>query len=314
MRLGIDIGGTKTDAAAIDDDGILLHVARTPTGRGASAVVDAAVATVRQIEREAGIGAADFHRIGVGVPGVVDRTTGRVSHAVNLGCDDIDLAQALSERLGAPVRIENDVNAAAIGAYRLLGLASSMAYLNLGTGLAAGIVIDGELWRGSRGLSGEIGHIPVDPRGVLCACGQRGCLETIASGSAVARQWLSEDPHPARALVKAAQHDPRAREVMLHLLDGIATAVQILVAGVGVETVVIAGGLSNLGDPLRDGIRQALRERAECSPFLASLELPDRIQMLPPGLPVAVFGAAIVDEVGCPGENPFQKAEAALVK
>jgi len=101
--------------------------------------------------------------------------------------------------------------------------------------------------------------------------------------------------------------------IMTHLLDGIATAIQILVVSVGVETVVIAGGLSNLGDPLLNGVQQALRERAESSPFLASLELHERIRMLPLGLPVAVVGAAIVDSIGKPGGNPFQKAEAALI-
>ena len=91
-----------------------------------------------------------------------------------------------------------------MGAFHLLGRPDthSMAYLNLGTGLAAGLVLNGALWRGSRGTAGEIGHIPVDPNGALCSCGQRGCLEMVASGSAVARQWPTDHPDPARAVVR----------------------------------------------------------------------------------------------------------------
>ena len=89
-----------------------------------------------------------------------------------------------------------------------------MAYLNLGTGLAAGIVLDGRLLRGGHGVAGEIGHIPVDPAGVVCGCGQRGCLETLASGSAIARMWPTDDPLPARELFDAADAGDE------HAIDG----------------------------------------------------------------------------------------------
>src|SRR5690606_8123661 len=199
---GLDIGGTKTDAVAVGDDGRVVHTLRMPTGFGPEAVLATAVEAVERVSEATGTLVADVASIGVGIPGAVDSVTGRVSHAVNLGLADLELGEALRARLGRRVRIENDVNAAAVGAFHLRGLGSgqSMAYLNLGTGLAAGLVLGGELWRGVSGVAGEIGHIPVDPAGPVWPCGQRGCPEPYASGTAVAPQWPSEHPLPVRAV------------------------------------------------------------------------------------------------------------------
>ena len=122
-------------------------------------------------------GALPSH-IGIGIPGIVDRDRGTVSHAVNLGLggDWFPLAGRLADRTGATVVVENDLNAATWGAHVLSG-ADDLAYLALGTGLAAGFVLSGTLRRGAHGAAGEIGHVPVDPDGPLCSCGQRGCLE-----------------------------------------------------------------------------------------------------------------------------------------
>jgi predicted NBD/HSP70 family sugar kinase len=297
VRLGIDIGGTKTDAVAIDDDGGLAHSIRLATGFGSVAVVETAVTAVARIAELTGLAAAGFDSIGIGIPGMVDRASGHVAHAVNLGLERLELGGELAGRLGVGVRIENDVNAAALGAYHLMGLDGTMAYLNLGTGLAAGIVVDGKLWRGARGIAGEIGHIPIDPRGALCACGQRGCLETVASGSGVARQWPTDDPLPVRALfAAAADGDEDARRIKARLVEGIAAAVRVLVLTVDVETVVVGGGLSHLGDRLLRDVHEVLDEWAQASPFLASLSLPARVRLVPEGSPAAAIGAALVGE------------------
>jgi predicted NBD/HSP70 family sugar kinase len=297
LRVGIDIGGTKTDAVAIDADGHVAHRLRLSTGFGADSVLATAVAAVEGLAGSAGLTPETFVSIGVGIPGTVDVTTGRVEHAVNLGLTGLDLGGALGARLGRPVRVENDVNAAALGAFALLGLHpdQSMAYLNLGTGLAAGLVLGGRLWRGSRGVAGEIGHIPVDPAGPLCPCGQRGCLELMASGSAVARQWPTEDPKPVRALFAAADAgDALAIEVRARLVDNVAAAVRLLVLTVDVDDVVIGGGLSSLGDVLLGEVRAVLDGWAAGSEFLASLQLPERVALVPGGANVAAVGAALV--------------------
>jgi len=299
MRIGVDIGGTKTEAVAIDDAGLVIDEVRVPTGFGADAVIASTVDAVTGLADRLGTAPAEFGAIGVGVPGAVDPASGRVAHAVNLGLDGLALGDELAARLGVRVRLENDVNVAALGAFHLLGHGPerSMAYLNLGTGLAAGLVLGGRLWRGSRGTAGEIGHIPVDPAGELCSCGQRGCLELLASGSAVARQWPTEHPRPVQNLFEAAAAgDALAIEVRARFIDNVAFAVRVLVLTVDVDDVVIGGGITSLGAPLLDAIRDVLTAWSAQSEFLASLELPSRVVLAPAG-PVASVGAALLAEL-----------------
>ncbi|WP_394552884.1 ROK family protein [Agromyces sp. MMS24-JH15] len=300
MRLGIDIGGTKTAAVAIGEDGELSDQVRMPTGFGADQVVATALRTVERMSDLAGVDASAFASIGIGIPGAVDSATGRVRHAVNLGLEGLDLGSRLSDRLGVDVRVENDVKAAALGAHHLLGIADgirkhSMAYLNLGTGMAAGIVLDGTLLRGGHGVAGEIGHIPVDPAGEQCGCGQRGCLETFASGSALARMWPTEHPLPGRDLFdRADAGEPDAVAVRERFLTGVASAVRLLVLTTDVEDVVIGGGLAALGDDLLVGVRRILVAWSADSAFLDSLDLARRVQVIPNGFPAAAVGAALI--------------------
>jgi len=299
VRVGVDIGGTKTEAVAIDAAGPVIDEVRVPTGFGAEAVIASTVAAVTGLAERLGTTPSEFGAIGVGVPGAVDPASGRVAHAVNLGLDGLALGDELAARLGVRVRLENDVNVAALGAFHLLGHGPerSMAYLNLGTGLAAGLVLGGSLWRGSRGTAGEIGHIPVDPAGELCSCGQRGCLELLASGSAVARQWPTEHPRPVQNLFEAAAAgDALAIEVRTRFIDNVASAVRVLVLTVDVDDVVIGGGITSLGAPLLEAIRDVLTAWSAQSEFLASLELPSRVVLAPAG-PVASVGAALLAEL-----------------
>lgn len=311
MRVGIDIGGTKTAAIAVSADGSYSEAVRLPTGFGSIAVLESAERSVRTLAASLSLDISQFSSIGVGIPGAVDGGSGVVSHAVNLGLSELALGAELATRLGVPVHVENDVKAAALGAHHLTSdggafapaatvsmpdvAAESMAYLNLGTGLAAGIVQCGVLLRGVTGTAGEIGHIPVDPSGVLCGCGQRGCLETVASGSGIARMWHSEAALPAVELFeRAAAGDAEAIAVQRVFFEGVATGVRLLVLTIDVDRVVIGGGLSALGEPLIQGVRAVLADWSASSPFLASLNLSDRVQLIPVGFPAAAFGAALV--------------------
>lgn len=295
IRVGLDVGGTKIDAVAVDQAGDILARLRRPTGWGGAEVVASILDGVAGLAADGGFPQSAVASIGVGIPGLVDAESGRVLHAVNLGVESLDLADRVGLTLGTPVRVENDVKAAALGAAVLRGVEGSMAYLNLGTGVAAGIVVDGAIWRGSRGTAGEVGHLSVDPNGRLCGCGQRGCIETLCGGGALARAWGRPGALPVRDILDAAETgDEQALDLRADLFHGAAAAVRALVLSADVERVIIGGGLTALGDRLFDGVQAALRSEADASPFMRSLHLDERIDLLPAGSPAAAFGAAIV--------------------
>ena len=226
----------------------------------------------------------------------MDVRTGAVKHAVNLGVDGewLPVGRLLADRIGVPVLVENDVNAATLGAVAHSG-ADDLVYLSIGTGLAAGLVLDGRLRRGYHGAAGEIGHVPVDPSGPRCQCGQRGCLETVASGSALAAAWPSGDRPPAQAVfAAAAAGDPAAVAVRDRFAAGVAEAVRVLSLNVDPRTIVLGGGVAQLGQQLLEAVSDALRRQAADSPFLASLALEARLQVVPADYPVAAVGAALL--------------------
>ncbi|QAY58940.1 ROK family protein [Microbacterium protaetiae] len=295
MRVGLDVGGTKTDAVAVDAAGTITGRVRLATGWGPDGVVQTVVDAVEALVA-AGVERGGIQSVGVGMPGQVHPGSSHVLHAVNLGIADLDLAAATAPRLGVPVSVENDVKAAALGADALRGGAGgTMAFLNLGTGVAAGIVSDGTLWTGAHGTAGEVGHIAVDPHGPICTCGQRGCVEALSGGAAIARRWGRPAPLPVLDMLDAADRaDPHAQALRADLMIGVSAAVRILVLTADVDVVVIGGGLSGLGDRLMDGVRAELEASAAASEFMRSLHLPGRVQLLPAGSPAAALGAALV--------------------
>ena len=295
MKIGLDVGGTKTDAVAVDAGGTIIGRVRLATGWGPEAVTGTVLAAVRALGTEAGVDVTAIHSVGIGIPGQVEPGTARVVHAVNLGVDELDLAAAVEPTLGVPVRVENDVKAAAFGAFALHGGSGSMAYLNLGTGIAAGVVSDGKLWRGARGTAGEVGHISVDPAGPLCRCGQRGCIEAFAGGGAIAERWNRPGSLPVRDVFDAADAgDPFARDLRTGLARGVAAAVRVLVLTADVDTVVLGGGVTALGARLMADVAAELAASADASPFMRSLHLEQRVELLPAGSPAAALGAALI--------------------
>ena len=221
---------------------------------------------------------------------------------VNLAVQALDLAGGLEAATGRRPVVDNDVKAAALGAHHALRPAvpdGTTAYLNVGTGLAAAIVHRGEVVRGAGGAAGEIGHIPVGT-GVPCSCGQEGCLETIASGTALPPAVATgrADLFPA-----AAAGDERAvRQVVETLAHGIALAVQVLVV-TGAELVVIGGGLTRDRAELEAALAADIAARAERSPFLRRLDLVSRIRLLDGDVPVAAIGAALLGGSSDPGAD-----------
>lgn len=303
--IGIDVGGTKiagvvidTSAHAGDGDVRVLTQADRPARPGAAALIDDVAALIDTLLAHV---PADCGAIGIGTPGTVDGTTGDVRDIANLSIDHVPLAGAIHARFGLPTVVENDVNAAAFGAARLIedGTASdeTIAFLNLGTGMAAGVIRDGRLDHGSSNTVGEIGHIPVEPHRWRCACGQRGCLETAGSGGAAKRLWPYADP-PMPDILAAAADDahPRHRhavETRDTIVAAIANALDVLAVTVDPNVIIIGGGMAKTGTPLLDAIRAELRRRAHDSGFIHALNLPARLRLAPKDLPVGAIGAAL---------------------
>jgi predicted NBD/HSP70 family sugar kinase len=293
LRIGLDMGGSKTDAVLVEGDTI-LHRVRIATTWGPVGVIDTAVRAIDEVRSLGGVDIHDVASVGIGVPGQVADAR-LVRHAVNLGVEELALADLLGERIDRPVVVENDVKAAAVGAARLLGAPGSFVYLNLGTGVAAGHVHDGELRPGARGTAGEVGHVSIDPAGHPCRCGQRGCIETLAGGAYIAEHWGVSSDYPVLAVFDAADRgDERAVAIREGLARGVASAITLLSLTIDPHRIAIGGGISALGERLTEVVCLELDRGARGSDFLRSLDLASRIDILPRALPAAAYGAAIV--------------------
>lgn len=291
--IALDVGGTGMKAALVAADGTLLHEARRATGRerGAEAVVETIqdfAAELLDLGRERF--ATTASAAGVAVPGIVDAENGIAVYAANLGWRDVPMRELLGRRLGGiPVALGHDVRTGGLAEGRIgAGRgADRFLFVPLGTGIAGAIGIAGRIEAGAHGYAGEIGHIVVRPGGPACGCGQSGCLETLASASAVSRAWAAASGDPeadAADCAKAVESgDERAREVWLAaigaLADGLVTAITLL----DPRTLIIGGGLAEAGETLFTPLRTAVEERVT-------------FQRLPHIVP-----AALGDTAGCLG-------------
>jgi len=310
LLVGVDVGGTKIAVLVVDRDGhvVASHLAPTEAKpqNEATAIIAGVVETTLAA---AGATVADVRAVGVGVPGRVDPLTGAVSLAVNLGWSDLALGAELEARLGRPTVVENDVRAAALGLHRrrVVGEIDDLAYLAVGTGVSAGVMLEGRLHRGARGLAGEIGHVIAEPGGARCACGQDGCLETLVAGSGIARQardaiaagrvtTLTNTPTPTAEDVygAAATGDALATEIAAAVGRRLAWAIHLLVMAYDVERVVLGGGVSHAGETFMRPIRLEL-DRMRAASALAREQLSDGIvELLPPGADAGAWGAVII--------------------
>ncbi len=212
--------------------------------------------------------------IGIGTPGLVNTREGRIIQAVNLGWEDFPLAQHIAERYRLPVSLLNDSQAAAIGEFRYGGWrAENLLVVTLRHGIGAGLLIGGSLFQGDDNAAGEIGHIVVEPGGRQCRCGQRGCLETVASvpailgrAQALAPRFpeslvLSEGRPPAPEALGAAYAlgDPLAAEVLNHAARHLGRVLAHLAAMLNIHTLVLTGDAPRFGTAWLNAVQQATR-------------------------------------------------------
>ncbi|WP_166985977.1 ROK family protein [Canibacter zhoujuaniae] len=257
--LAFDVGGTDVKRGWVDAEGSLheLQTVPTPVAGGAEAIIELAAETLQQVPEARG-----FSMV---VPGIVDSASGIAHSSVNLGYRDVPFRQLLQTRLQLPVFFGHDVATAGY-AEHVFGAAKgvdSSAVITVGTGIAAALIIAGEPVT-SRGWAGELGHVQIAD-GPACGCGALGCLETIASAAAIARRYseLSGNTVPgAREVLESMQQgDPQAAEVWESALDALAQGIQITAGLLGVERVVIGGGLAQAGDNLIVPLREKVRQR-----------------------------------------------------
>jgi glucokinase len=266
----VDLGGTKIRSLLVDAAGQLLAADQRATDaeRGQAAVIERILESVRAATVAARLRIEDLVGVGVAAPGPVDFWNGVVLEAPNLpGWQDVPLAAILAEQLGRPAYLENDANAAAIGEHRFgagRGV-QQMIYLTISTGIGAGLILDGRLYRGTDGTAGELGHVVVDPHGPFDDCGLPGCLEIMASGTAIARMGreaavAAPDDSPLRRRAElgeittpdvhaaALAGDPLAAAILGRAAESLALGLASFINIFNPQLFVIGGGTANIWD------------------------------------------------------------------
>ncbi len=285
--IGIDVGGTNCVVGAVQADGSRVvgdHSQPTQSARGPDAVI-ADLVTMANRAADAAMqtdSAAEIVGVGIGAPGPLDITAGVVILTPNLGWTNLPLRARVAAGIGVPAALENDANCAVQGEC-WVGTAQRGRYvigLTLGTGIGGGFVIDGKVYHGASDAAGEFGHMVIDPDGPLCGCGNRGCLEALASGRNIARRarelLQSSGPGALRDLAggdpdrvtaqlvyqAADAGDPVARQVAEDTARYLGIGVANLLNIFNPDIVVILGGVSRAGEGLFTPLRREVVQRA----------------------------------------------------
>jgi len=292
LILGVDLGGTKILTAVVNSQGKMLSRDHsiTPAQKGHKAVIQSILESVHSALGRADVAISDLIVIGVGAPGLLNPETGILFTSPNLpGWRDVPLRDIIQEKLGKKTFLINDANAAALGEF-YFGAARGVRnfiYITLSTGIGGGIVIDGKIYSGAIGAAGEVGHMTIDDDGPICNCGNRGCWEMLASGTALAKEarhrikegvktsileYAEGDVEKVTAQViqsAAEQGDSLAKELIARTGYYVGVGLANLVNIFNPELIVIGGGLSNIGDMLFEPAFKVAGERAYMEAFQA---------------------------------------------
>jgi predicted NBD/HSP70 family sugar kinase len=267
--VGLDFGHDSLRVAVADLSYSILaeSYAELEVDTAAVDALDTAATLVSELIDEAGVDRGRVVAAGMGLPGPIDRESGRVhSQPILPGWVALDPAAEMEERLGLPVHLDNDANVGALGESTFgVGRGTHvMAYLRLSAGIGAGLVINGRPFRGARGIAGEIGHVLVDPQGPICRCGNRGCLETFVAGPALCELLRrSHGPLTVRQLLDLAQEgDAGCQRVVADAGRVVGRAVADLCNYLNPDLVVVGGDLSAAGDLVLEPMREAVRRFA----------------------------------------------------
>ncbi len=281
IYVGVDVGGTSIKTGVCDGAGQLLHTYEGPTetGKGTDTILHNIASYARTVVQDAGLNWDDVEGVGVGIAGFLDIPNGIVKYSANLNIVDTNLKQFLENELQKTIKINNDANVAALGevwAGAGKGLDHCVCY-TLGTGVGGGIIIDGKIVEGFRGMAGELGHIAIVPdlEAIQCGCGKMGCLESVSSATGIIRMAKDAVERGDRTTLSQVE-DIMAKDVFDAAKAGDEVAARIVsraayylgksMAMVSIvlnpECFIIGGGVSKAGDFLFDQIREVYEKHA----------------------------------------------------
>ncbi len=276
--IGLDVGGSKTAGVVLTASGVSVEQVRIPTDRSSQESVVAGVVQVAHELCEAGAaGGTAVAAVGVGFAGFIEFARGLITFSPNMPVRDLPLKRVLEEQLGLAVFLDNDANVAALaearwGAGRHI---RHLIHMTLGTGIGGGIIIDGQLYRGGAGSAGEIGHMVINAEGPPCCCGARGCLEALASGTAIERmaaESILADPASSLARLQADMGrldvesidgaaragDPLALDIFRQAGRWLGVGIANLINIFNPERVTLSGGVSASYDLMQGAVREAV--------------------------------------------------------
>ena len=304
---GVDVGGTTVTTQLVDEQLRPVHETTVATDTSSPDATLESIAhgidlTLREAQVTHGLAG-----IGLGVPGQVDPVDCVSLMAVNLFWYGYPVGARLRERFGVPTALENDVRAAALGVYQFDNPTNSqdLVYVSIGTGVAAGIFLSGQLLHGRNNLAGEVGHFIVDPAGPPCNCGARGCLETLVSATAVIRMARAAvsagepttlagcEPLNAKAVYDAAAAgDSVAQQIVTDVGTRLGIALRNVIMAYDVDTVVLGGGVTRAGDRYLQPILAEWARQGETSAFARAMLLPAKLRLADPSRNMGAWGAA----------------------
>ncbi len=311
--VGVDLGGTKIAAASADLGGNLLHTLTMPTPSGGrEQVLEAIFASIRGVAEGSGIPMSRVASIGIASAGPLDAGAGVVLEAPNIeGWENVPVAAIVGEEFRVPVALQRDANVAALAERQWGGGrgVDDMVYITVSTGIGGGLILDGKLYTGAGGTAGEIGHTTIDLDGPVCYQGHRGCVEAMASGTAIARmarerlaagqESLLRSLDPAEVTAKdvkwgAIQDDPMCLEIFREAGMALGVAVANLANLLSPALVLLGGGVVQPPDFMIGAVREAVMERAFKRPAETL-----RIEHAELGREVALRGAVLMGLEAC---------------
>ena len=309
--IGIDLGGTNIKAGVVNENFEIVAKATTKTlcPRPAKEICDDMAKVSIEAAEKAGISIDDVEWIGIGTPGIADNVNGTIPYSNNLDFHDVPVRKYIQEHINKPVYVANDANAAAYGEF-VAGAAKGAkdaVCITLGTGVGAGIIVDGKILTGSNLAGAELGHIVIEVDGPQCTCGRKGCFEVFSSATGLIRMTKEAmDADPASIMHKMAAEDGKvsarlafnamragdksAKEVVdkyiKYLAAGITNAINIFQP----DVLCIGGGVCNEGDPLMVPMRELVKKEV----YTRMLDKNTRIEVAALGNDAGIIGAAFL--------------------